>query len=150
LKLSGRTYLQSTKDGARTYHHTPSLGLENTYFGQSPLVVDLNGDGRQDLLWLNIDGPVRAFLNTAPGNYVTIVVPDTVANIGTTITIETTRGRSYTRTVVGTVGMLTDQTPELSFGLGPHEQVLRAVIQRPNGETEIISAPPINRKTRIN
>lgn len=149
LKLSGRTYLQTGEPPARTFQQAPTLGLENKHFGQSPVIVDLDGDGRQDLVWLNIDGPARAFLNTAPGNYVTIVVPDTVANIGTAITLETTRGRSYTRAVVGTVGMLTDQTPELTFGLGHHEQVLRAIIQRPNGQTEVVSAPPINRKTAI-
>lgn len=150
LKLSGRTYLQTGENPARTFQQASSLGLENKHFGQSPVIVDLDGDGRQDLVWLNIDGPARAFLNTAPGNYVTIAVPDTVANIGTTITLETNRGRSYTRAVVGTVGMLTDQTPELSFGLGHDEQILRAVIQRSNGQTEVISGPLINRKTAIN
>lgn len=150
LKLPGRTYLQSNEHGTPVLHHTQALGLENPYFGQSPLIVDLDGDGRQDLVWLNIDGPVRAFLNTAHGNYVTIVVPDTVASIGTTITLETNRGRSYTRAVVGTVGMLTDHTPELSFGLGHDERILRAVIQRSNGQTEVIPGPPINRKTAIN
>jgi hypothetical protein len=114
------------------------------------LIVDLDGDGRQDLLWINIDGPARAFLNTAPGHYLTIAVPDTVASVGTRISIETDKGRSYTREVIGSVGMLTDQTPELTFGLGHLERVLRAVIQRPNGQTEIISAPLINKKTVIN
>jgi hypothetical protein len=42
--------------------------------------------------------------------------------------------------------MLTDQTPELSFGFGDLEQVMRVVIQRPNGQTEILSSPPINTK----
>jgi hypothetical protein len=149
LKLSGRTYLQSGESGAPVFQHAPTLGMENRHFGQSPLIVDLDGDGRQDLLWLNIDGPVRAFLNTTPGNYITMVVPDTVANLGTRITIETDQGRSYTRAVVGTVGMLTDQTPELSFGLGHHEGVLRAVIRRPNGQTETISTLPLNKKTLI-
>jgi hypothetical protein len=51
---------------------------------------------------------------------------------------------------MGSVGMLTDQTPELTFGLGHLEQVLRMVIQRPNGQTEIIAAPPINKKMVIN
>lgn len=150
LKLSGRTYLQTSHNGTRGFHHTPTLGMENRRFGQSPVIVDLDGDGKQDLLWLNIDGPVRAFLNTAPGNYITIVVPDTVANLGTRISIETEKGKSYTRAAVGSVGMLTDQTPELSFGLGDLEQVRRVVIQRPNGQTEIISFPPINKKTRLN
>lgn len=149
FKLSGRTYLQSVENGVGIFEHRPALGMENRHFGQSPLIVDLDGDGRQDLVWLNIDGPVRAFLNTAPGNYITIVVPDTVASLGTRISIETDHGTSYTRTVIGSVGMLTDQTPELSFGLGRFERIRRAVIQRPNGHTEIISVPLINTKTAI-
>lgn len=146
FKLSGRTYLQSNGNSGHTFHHAPTLGIENRYFGQSPLIVDLDGDNRQDLLWLNIDGPVRAFLNTAPGNYITFVLPDTVANVGTRISIETDRGMSYTRAAIGSVGMLTDHTPELSFGLGHLEKVRRAVIQRPNGQTEVIPTPPINKK----
>ena len=149
LKLSGRTYLHSTESGTPVFHHTPALGLENPYFGQSPVIVDLDGDGKQDLLWLNIDGPARAFLNTTRANYVTMTVPDTVAAIGTNITIETDKGKSETRAIVGTVGMLTDQTPELSFGLGDREQVVRVVVQRPNGQTEVITSPPINRKIRL-
>lgn len=150
LKLSGRTYLQSAQNTERTFHHVPALGLENSYFGQSPLVVDLDGDGRQDVMWLNINGPVRAFLNKSHGNYITFVVPDTVAAIGTRISLETDLGKSYTRAVVGSVGTMADQTPELSFGLGELDHVQRVVIQRPNGQTEVIPAPPINRKTVIN
>lgn len=149
FKLPGRTYLQSVENGVGTFQHAPTLGMENRHFGQSPLIVDLDGDGRQDLVWLNIDGPVRAFLNTAPGNYITIVVPDNIASLGTRISIETEQGMSYTRTVIGSVGMLTDQTPELSFGLGRLERIRRAVIQRPNGQTKIISGPLINKKTAI-
>ena len=95
-----------------------------------------------------MDGPVRAFLNTSSGNYITIVVPDTVAALGTRISIETDEGKSYTRNVIASVGMLTDQTPELSFGLGDLERVLRVVILR-NGQTEVIPAPSINNKTVI-
>lgn len=149
FKLSERTYLQTGNNGAHAFHHTPALEMENRHFGQSPLIVDLDGDGRQDLVWINIDGPARAFLNTAPGNYITIVVPDTVASVGTRISIETDRGKSYTRAVMGSVCTLTDQTPELSFGLGDLERVLRVVILRPNGQTEVHSAPPINTKMTI-
>lgn len=150
FKLSGRTYLRSNENGAEAFHHSPGLGMQNNYFGQSPLIVDLDGDGRQDLLWINMDGPVRAFLNTSRGNFITLVVPDTVSALGTRINIETDSGKSYTRAVTGTVGMLTDQTPELSFGLGDLDQVRRVVIQRPNGQTEIISSPRINTKTLLN
>ena len=149
FKLSGRTYLQHVDYGARAFRHTPLLGMENEFFGQSPLIVDIDGDGRQDLIWINMDGPARAFLNTSTGNYVTIVVPDTVASLGTRISIETDKGKSYTREVIASAGMLTDQTPELTFGLGGLERVHRVVIQRPDGRTELISAPLTNKKTAI-
>ena len=149
LKLSGRTALQSTKYGRPVFQHAPALGLENPYFGQAPVILDLDGDGKQDLLWLNINGPARAFLNTTRANYLTIVVPDTVAAIGTRITLETDNEKSDTRAVIGTVGMLTDQTPELSFGLGDRDRIARVVIQHPNGHTTVIPTPPINSKIRL-
>ena len=146
FKLSGRTYLQQTGDGARGFHHESSLGMANENFGQSPLIVDIDDDGRQDLVWINMDGPVRAFLNTSSGNYVTVVVPDTVAALGSRVSIETAQGKSYSRVVVAGAGMLTDQTPELTFGLGELDHVLSVTIERPNGESEVILAPPVNRK----
>ena len=149
FKLSGRTYLHRNENGAPAFQHAPSLEIENEHFGQSPLIVDINDDGRPDLVWINMDGPVRAFLNTSVGNFVTIVVPDTVAALGTLISIETDKGNSYTRDVITNVGLLTDQTPELTFGLGDLERVLRVVIQRPDGQTEVIPAPPVNKKTVI-
>ena len=54
-------------------------------------------------MWINMDGPMRAFLNNSSGNFITIEVPDTVAALGTRISVETGRGRSYTRDV--TVGI---------------------------------------------
>jgi enediyne biosynthesis protein E4 len=147
FKLSGRTYLQRANNGARAFQHTPSLEMENKYYGQSPLIVDIDADGRQDLIWINMNGPVRAFLNTSSGNYITIVVPDTVAALGTRISIETDKGKSYTREVVASTGMLTDQTPELTFGLGDLERVQRVAIQRPDGRMEVIPAPVINEKS---
>jgi len=149
FKLSGRTYLQRSENGVRTFQHEPSLGLENKYFGQSTLIVDIDGDGRQDFLWLNMDGPVRAFLNQSKKNFLTISVPDTVAALGTRIFIETDKGKSYTREVVSGEGMLTDQTPEITFGLDDLEKALRVVILHPDGETEVIPAPDINSKLII-
>ncbi|MFT5422037.1 MAG: hypothetical protein ACI9D5_002804 [Candidatus Endobugula sp.] len=150
FKLSGRSYLQTTKNDDAVFQHIPSLDLKNNHFGQSPLIVDINDDGRQDVVWVNMDGPVRAFINNSSGNFITVEIPDTVAALGTRVSVETEKGRSYTRDVIAGVGMLTDQTPELSFGLGELERVLRVLIEYPNGKTETISSPPINSKIRIN
>ncbi len=45
--------------------------------------------------------------------------------------------------------MLTDHTPELSFGLGDRERVVGMVTQRPNRQTDVSTDPPINRKIRL-
>jgi len=96
-----------------------------------------------------MNGPVRAFRNTSKDNYITVVVPDTVAALGTRVRVETENGESYTRDVLAGQGMLTDQTPELTFGLGKLDHVLSVTVNRPNGETEVILAPPVNQKLSI-
>lgn len=96
LKLSGHTALQSTGLACRSFAIPQPSDWENPYFGQAPVILDLDGDGKQDLLWLNIDS-TRAFLNTTRANYLTMTVPDTVAAIGTRITLETDKGKSETR-----------------------------------------------------
>ena len=143
-KLEGRTYLQQQQAQGRKFRHVPALGLENEYFGQSSIIADLDGDGRQDYIWINIAGPVRAFRNTAKGNFLTIRVPDNVAFLGTRIHIETERGHSYTREVVAGEGFLTDQTPERTFGLGALEKVDRVVVHYPTGAVEVMADPRIN------
>ena len=139
FKLSGRTYLQSV-DGGR-FTHVEALGLKNFHFGQSPLSVDLNGDGKPDLLWINMDGPVRAFLNHSSANSFTVIVPESAALLGTRVRLETSSGSSYTREVLTSTGMLTDQTPDLVFGLGSAERVDRVVITYIDGSTQVIDAP---------
>jgi hypothetical protein len=139
FKLSGRSYLQSAQGGR--FVHAGALGLENPYYGQSPLVVDLNGDGKPDLLWINMDGPVRALLNRSTANSFTVEVPESAALLGTRVRLETSAGDSYTREVITSSGLMTDQTPDLVFGLGANERVLRVVIAHVDGSTQIIEAP---------
>jgi hypothetical protein len=139
FKLSGKTYLQ-TSDGSR-FEQVKALGLENKNYGQSPLTVDLDMDGRADILWLNMNGPLRAFLNRSTAKHFVVRVPDQAAFLGTRISIETSAGKSYTREVVTSTGMLSDQSPVLTFGLGDVEKVDRVVIDRPDGSRKIIESP---------
>ncbi len=138
FKLSGRSYLQTNSEPA--FAHIDALGIENPYYGQSPVIVDLNNDGKPDLLWINMDGPVRAFLNRSPGASLTVKVEDHASLLGTRVRVTSSAGQSYTREVVTSVGLMTDQTPDLVFGLGDAtaEQV---EFIRPDGSREVIEAP---------
>jgi enediyne biosynthesis protein E4 len=145
LKLPGRSYLQTASGGR--FQHAEALGLENRFYGQSPLIVDLDNDGRPDVMWVNMNGPVRAFLNRSRHHYLSISVPDRVVMLGARVRIETSRGSSHTKEIVTSTGLMTDQSPDLVFGLGDGDEVKRVVITYADGANKIIESPP--RGTRI-
>lgn len=141
-KLSARSYLQTSQGGQ--LQHSDALGLNNPYYGQSPVIADIDSDGRPDVLWLNMDGPVRAFLNRSTADYFALAVDDRADLLGTRIRVETTGGRSYTREVMTSTGMLTDQTTHMVFGLGENERLERVVIMRIDGSVEVIEADDLD------
>jgi hypothetical protein len=144
FKLKGRAFVTEVQNGQPKYRNQPALGLENPYFGQSSIIVDLDGDGRQDYLWINMEGPNRAYLNKATGNYITVKVPTSARYLGARIHVETASGRSYTREVIASQGFMTGQSPEYSFGLGRNTVVQQVVIDMPDGSTQVIKDPKVN------
>ena len=142
FKLSARIYLKSPTDN--TFQNSDALGLNNPHFGQSPIIADLNNDGMPDVLWLNMDGTAKAFLNSSTANFFAVSINDRANLLGTRFRLDTTSGKSYTREVVTSTGMLTDQTPNIVFGLGEDEKVKRLIIMRTDGSTEIIESADIN------
>ena len=139
FKLDGRSYLQSASGGR--FEQVDALGLANPNFGQSPLIVDLNADGKPDVLWINMDGPVLAFLNQSQGDSFVVQVAEAAALLGTRVRLKTSAGDSYTREVVTSTGMLTDQSPDLVFGLGDGERVEQMIILHSDGSEQRIDNP---------
>jgi hypothetical protein len=126
----------------------PVAGAENPAFGNSPVIADLDGDGRPDLFWLNNDGPSRAYLNRSDGRRVTVVMPDTGSALGARVHLEGA-GARYVREVASNSGLGADQSPRLVFGLGRAERTERLVIAWADGRATVVDDPPVDRPLRI-
>ena len=122
-------------DGSRAFYQNRRLGLKNALYGQSPLIADLNQDGRPDVVWLNMHGPVRAFLNRSPNDFISVALPDDARYHGAKVSVTTTAGRSYTRELSSGVGLLVDPAPILFFGLGQNGKVRSVTIRTLYGKT---------------
>lgn len=152
-KLDGKVLLQ-----VKGKNHTPKfvdyakeLNLKNHYFGQAPLMIDLNNDGREDVVWINMEGPTKAFLNKASeGNFINLSFPDKVSYFGTKVSLLFKNGKkSYSRVLLNGSSTMVDQANDLSFGIAEKTEIDSVVIEFPNGKKEIIKNPAINQKFYI-
>jgi len=146
LRNSSKTVFKQTKTrrGKSKFKRDRRLNLNNSFYGISPVIVDFNGDGKQDVLWLNIDGPVRAFINQSNNNFMTFRFPDKVAYLGAKLELVTETGSSYTKEVIAGQGLLTDNSPEITFGLGKESNVKFLKITFPNGRVKMVSNLTMN------
>lgn len=137
--LPGRLLIQ-TADGKFAPTEKAS-GLENRYFGISPLSADFNLDGAPDLIQLNLDGPVRAFLSAKPRNhYLKVRLPDSPAYVPSKVVVEMQDGRKSTKWNLNGEGLCTDQSNEIIFGLAENSGIARVLVKKPNGEIKSFHA----------
>ena len=117
----------------------------NPYYGMTPLVSDFNLDGYPDIVYINLNGPVRAFLNKAgANNYLTVQLPDTASALGTKLTLETANGQLQHQQFVSSTGLLSDQSSKIFFGLGNNQQVKSLTLTWPNAKVKVYENPDIN------
>ncbi len=113
------------------------VGVQNRLFAISPLIGDFNGDSLPDLVWANLNGPSKAFLNqTENRNVLTILMDDTADVLSTRIEV-ITPDRTIYRQVIASQGLSSDQTHKLMIGLGDSSQVQSVTIVQPGRERAV-------------
>jgi hypothetical protein len=122
----------------------------NRNYGQTPVLLDLNGNGIKDIAWVNMKGPIVAYLNNNEdnNNFINVRFPDKIQYINATVTIYHSNKKQIRQNIVGGVGFSGDQSHILSFGIGKDEKVDKIHIKTIYGEEQTIDNPEIN-KTHI-
>lgn len=143
-KLAGKALL-NRGDGAPDFFHAEIL--DNAAYGQSPVTLDLDGDGRLDVLWLNNDSPSRALLNRGTGRFVHVALPDDTRSLGARVWLEGVP--SPTRQVLNGTGLGVDVSPGLVFGLPGAAEPTAVVIEWADGRVQRLENPPVGKRVEV-
>lgn len=120
LRLDGRFLIQNSQGEFAAVGK--QAGVQNRYFGITPLVSDFNADGYPDLVHVNLEGPQQVFIsNAGDHSWLKVKLPNTVDSIGASVTVTRSDGSQLLQTFVVGEGLCSDQTHTLTFGLANGE-----------------------------
>ncbi len=140
MQLPDRTFASIEKEA----------GVENSYYAISPLLGDFNGNGFMDLVYTNLNGPLRVFLNQgSPHQFLKVVVKNEPVSLGATISVITGSDQILTSFFVPTQGLCTYQTNALIFGLGKEKTVKKVIVKFTNGQEKHFDYPTINSTIQV-
>jgi hypothetical protein len=117
MRLPGRFMLQN--QSGEFAEVGASAGIDNKFYGISPITADFNQDGAPDLVHINLKDKPRAFLSQGPSNnYLKVRLADSITSIGATVTVTRADGSKLYKPFISGEGMSSDQSHVLIFGLG--------------------------------
>lgn len=141
FKLPGKVLLGVP--GASPAFFTSKAGANPSY-GHVPLIADLDGDGRNDIVWANMDGPARVYLNRTEGRFLAVRLPDAPVSIGARIRLEGVHAPVHT--FIAGEGLTSDRTTQFTFGLAKDSPMPTAiVVEWRDGKVTRVTAPPVNK-----
>jgi len=126
-------------------------GAINKNYAITPLTSDFNQDGYPDLIYTNLNGPVKALINNGGANhYVGVRFPETSEYSVAAVQLITDTGQKVSEVYVTGEGLGSDQTNTLTLGIGAATSVQSLTITYPSGETKTIDNPAIDKVHLLN
>jgi len=122
-------------------------GVVNKNYAITPIVSDFNLDGYPDMIYANLAGKVRAYLNEGgESGYIAFRFAENAKHAGSKVKLTLDDGSIMSDVYVIGEGLASDQTSTVTFGLGDQERIpVSAEITYPGGATKEISNPEINK-----
>lgn len=146
-------FLANNRDG--TFSDISGVaGLDFRDDSRAFALVDLDGDGRLEIVLKNRNAPQIRILRNAMsdlGNSIVLRLRGEKSNrdaIGTAVTV-TSGSLRQTKYVQAGSGFLSQHTKDLFFGVGQNSVGIRATIHWPSGLTQEIENLPVNRRIEI-
>ena len=130
------------------------LGLDCIEDGRSFVLSDLDGDGRLEVILKNRTAPqLRAFHNglSPIGEAIAFSLRGTKSNrdaVGAVVEVVTAEGRQR-KTLRAGSGFLAQNTKVLHFGLGQTKSPVRAIIEWPSGERQVLENVPPGHRVEV-
>jgi hypothetical protein len=120
-------------DGSNSF--VQSDAIESNAFSVNPLIVDVDGNGKPDLVWVNINDNSVLHLNKTEADVVALRLPDTHKSAGAVIRLNHQKGLPVLVNIVGQ-GLGSDMITTHTIGItDPVEGLISATIYWSDGST---------------
>jgi len=148
FKLPGRFLIQRP-DGTFAAVEDQANAVNKNY-AITPLSSDFNQDGYPDMIFANLNGPVKALINKGgDANFLSVRLKENAKNAGARIVLEKSDGSMLSDAYVIGEGLASDQTSTVSFGLGSDSAVEKLSVYFADGTSQVIDNPEINKVHRF-
>lgn len=139
LRLPGRLMIQNTTGEFAAVGD--QAGVVNKRYSIAPVTADFNGDGRPDIVHVNIAGRSQAFLSQpGKGKSLKVTLANQARSVGAKITVTLADGTKQYKWFIRGEGLVSDSSPVLIFGLG-EGQASSVKVRYLDGQEQDASGP---------
>ncbi len=118
LRLPGRMFVQTAK--GEMAEVGALNGVANRQYSIAPLTADFNGDGRPDVVHINIAGKSQAFISSGKTEmgFLRVKLPETLSSIGAMVLVTLDDGTTVSKPFASGEGLASDSSRVIIAGLG--------------------------------
>ncbi len=143
FKLPCRLLIQQV--GGRFAAVEEQAHAENRNYAIAPLSTDFNDDGYPDLIYSNLNGPLKIFMSQGGDNkFLKVRFRKNAKNLGAIVSVSAS-GKTLTDFLYSGEGLSSDQGGTLIFGLGNSSpEINHVTVNYPSGKVDTLRSIRIN------